>query len=293
MSEEARVLPWRHFLLALLVMAIWGSNFVIMKAGLAHLPPFLFAALRFLLVAFPLVFVLARPAPWRDLAAYGLLIGVGQFGVLFFALDGRIAPGIASLVIQTQVFFTIGAAMLLNGARPELYQHVALALAIVGLAMIGAHTDGHTSPAGLALTLAAALAWAFGNLVQRRSGRVDALAYVVWSSLFAGPSLLALSAAVEGPDAIARGLREADLWTWGAVLWQSVGNSMLGYGAWGWLLARYPVAVVSPTALLVPVFGLGTAMIALGEPLPPWKAAAAGLVFLGLALNLLWPRLRR
>jgi O-acetylserine/cysteine efflux transporter len=287
-------LPWRHVTLAVVIMAVWGSNFVVMKAGLAHLPPLFFAALRFLFVVAPVIFFVKRPAVrWRDLAAYGVLIGVGQFGILFFALDGLISPGLASLVIQTQVFFTIGLSMALSGERLARLQWLALALAAAGLVVIARHTDANTSVTGLLLTLAAAASWACANIVARRAGRVDLLAYVVWSALFAVPPLFALAVLVEGPDAMWRGLRDADAATWGAVAWQSIGNSLFGYAAWGWLLARHPAALVSPMALLVPVFGLGTSALVLGEEMPLWKIAATLLVLGGLALNLTAPWLRR
>lgn len=290
----ARALPWRHALLAVAIMAIWGSNFVVMKAGLKHLPPLFFAALRFFFVVFPAIFFVRRPpAPWRDLAAYGVLIGVGQFGILFFALNGYITPGLASLVIQTQVFFTIAFAMRLSGERLKPMQWLALALAAAGLVVIGAHTDPQTTVTGLLLTLAAALSWAGANIVTRRVGRVDMLAFVVWSAIFAIPPLFALAFAVDGAGAIARGLRDADAGTWAAVAWQSVGNSLFGYAAWGWLLARHPAALVSPMALLVPVFGLASAALFYGEPMPFWKIGATALVLGGLALNLLAPLLRR
>jgi O-acetylserine/cysteine efflux transporter len=296
---NAAALPLRHFLLALAVVAVWGSNFVVIKLGLAHLPPLLFAALRFLFALLPAVFFLRRPAvPWRDLAAYGVLIGAGQFGLLYLAMKHDISPGLASLVVQTQVFFTIGMAMRTKAVsgpgreRLQRYQFGALALAVAGIAVIAAHTDATTTGLGLALVLLAAFCWASGNLVARRAGSVNMLAYVVWASLFSVPPLLLLSLAVEGPQAIVQGLRTADLGTWAAVLWQSVGNTLFGYAAWAWLLARHPAATVSPMALLVPVFGMGASAWWLGEPLPGWKLLAAALVMGGLAINLFWPRWR-
>ena len=286
MSSAA--LPPRHFLLALAVVAVWGTNFVIIKVALEHLPPLLFAALRFALAVLPAILFLPRPAAsWPNLAAYGVLIGVGQFGLLYLAMRSSISPGLASLVIQTQVFFTIGLSMLLTQERLRPVQWVALGLAVAGIAVIALNTDGSTTGGGLAVTLVAAASWAAANTVSRRAGRVDALAYVVWSSVFAVPPLLALSWLVEGGEAIVAGLRSADAATWAAVLWQSVGNTLFGFAAWGWLLARHPAATVSPMALLVPVFGIATAAWWMGEPLPGWKLVAAALVIGGLALNLL------
>lgn len=285
---------WRAFLLALAVVAVWGTNFVVIRVALDTLPPLLFAALRFTLVIAPALLLVKRPAvSWRDLAAYGVLIGVGQFGVLFVAIDGLIAPGLASLVVQVQVVFTIALVMRGSGERLAPVQVVALGLALGGIALILANTGGATTPLGVGLVIAAALAWALGNIVQRRAGRIDMLAFVVWSSLFAVPPLFALALLFEGAPRIATALAAAGPIVWAAVAWQAVGNTMFGYAAWGWLLARYPAASVAPMALLVPVFGMGAAAIWLGEPLPGWKLLAAGLIIGGLAVNQLGPRLLR
>ena len=283
-------LSLRHFLLALAVVAVWGSNFVVIKLALSQMPPLLFATLRFAVVLLPMVFFLKRPAvPWRNLAGYGLLIGVGQFGLLFVAMNGHISPGLASLVIQVQVFFTIGLAMALAGEGLQRVQWLALALGASGPGVIVAHTDGSTTLLGLGLILLAALSWAGGNLVSRAAGRINMVAYVVWSSLFAVPPLFVLSLWVEGWDALAAGVQGAGLGAWAAVAWQAWGNSIFGYAAWGWLLARYSAATITPMALLVPVFGMASSAWWLGEPLPLWKLGAAALVLSGLALNLLWP----
>jgi len=294
---SADKLPLRHLLLAIAIVAVWGSNFAIIKIALAHLPPLLFAALRFLFAFVPACLFLPRPrVAWTNLAAYGLLIGVGQFGVLYIAMNGRISPGLASLVVQTQVFFTIGLAMRVAHERVQPFQWVALGLAAAGLAVIVLHTDGSTTPLGLAMVLFAAFCWAAGNIVARqadwRGQTQNMLAYVVWSSAYAVPPLFALSLAVEGWDAIRAGVAQADAAGWAAVLWQSWGNTLFGYAAWAWLLGRHPAATISPLALLVPVFGMGTAAAMLGEPLPAWKLGAAALVLGGLALNVLWPRWR-
>lgn len=287
-------LSLKHFLLALAVVAVWGTNFVVIKLALGDLPPLLFATLRFAVAVLPAVFFLPRPpVPWRNLASYGLLIGVGQFGLLFVAMNGHISPGLASLVIQIQVFFTIGLSMRLSGERLQRVQWLALVLATAGIGIIVRHTDGSTTLLGLGLILLAALSWSAGNLVARGAGRINMVAYVVWSSLFAVPPLAALSIWVEGWDAVSAGLRGADTFTWLAVAWQAWGNSLFGYAAWGWLLARYPAATITPMALLVPLFGMASAALWLGEDLPGWKIGAAALVMSGLALNLLWPSWRQ
>ena len=286
-------LPSLHLLLALAVMAVWGTNFVVIKLALAHLPPLTLAALRFSLAFLPMALFIKRPAvPLKNLATYGVLIGAGQFGLLFTAMRADITPGLASLVVQTQVFMTIGLSMRLTGERIAPYQIAAMALAVAGLATIGWHTDGSATPLGLLLVLGAALSWSLGNMVARAAGPVPMLNYVVWSSVFAVPPLFAMALLTEGWPKMAAGVAAADSTTWGAVIWQAVGNTMFGYAAWGWLLGKHPAAQVAPLALLVPVFGLGSSALLLGEPLQGWKIQAFVLVMAGLSIGVLWPRFK-
>lgn len=283
-------LPPLHLLLAITVMAVWGTNFVVIKVALDHLPPLTLALLRFVLVFFPLALFVPRPrVAWSNLALYGVLIGAGQFGLLFTALRADITPGLASLVVQTQVFFTIGLSMRMTGERLHAYQLTALLLATAGLAVIATHTEGSATPLRLVLVLLAALSWSLGNMVARKGAPANMLAYVVWSAIFAVPPLLAFALVLEGPQAMIAGIRAADRGTWTAVTWQAVGNTLFGYAAWGWLLARHPAATVVPMALLVPVFGLGASALLLGESLQAWKLVAFALVMGGLATGVLWP----
>lgn len=288
----------RHFLLALSVVFVWGVNFVVIKLALNDLPPLLFAALRFIFVVFPAVFFIKKPAVgWGNLAAYGILIGAGQFGLLFLAMKGDISPGLASLVVQAQVFFTIGLSMMLTGERMKIYQWPALLLAVAGIVVIGMHTDATTTVLGLALVLCAAACWAAGNIVSKKAsstyGSINMLAYVVWSSPFAAVCLCILAFAFEGGPAIEAGLRHATAATWAAIAWQSIANSLFGYAVWAWLLSRYPASTITPMALLVPVFGMSASSLWLGEAMPAWKIIAALMVMTGLAINLFWPRISR
>ncbi len=276
-----------HLLLALLVTFIWGTNFVFIEIGLRELPPFLFAALRFLLVALPLVFILARPAvKYTQLASYGVLIGFGQFGLMYWAMQDDITPGLASLVIQIQVFFTIllAAAFLREAIHPG--QWFALGICALGLALIMLYTDGQTTLTGLAVILVAALSWAGANLIVKQCGAVDIIAFIAWSSLFAAPPLLGMSLYLEGWETLRDSLSNAGINSWAVLIWQSIGNTLLGYGLWNMLLNRYKAAVVTPWALLVPIFGLAASALSLGETMPWWKWAAALLIISGLLLNL-------
>jgi O-acetylserine/cysteine efflux transporter len=277
-----------HQLIALVVTLIWGTNFVFIRYGLDELAPFTFAALRFLLVAFPLVLIFPRPnSPWRYLISYGLFIGFGQFGLLFWAMQANISPGLASLIIQMQVFFTILLAVVFAQERLNLSQVLALVVCFCGLLTIIVFTDAQTTSIGVAVTLVAAASWSAGNLIVKGAGKVDILAFIAWSSMFAVPPLAAMAWYFEGPAGIYQDLLDTSWRGWAVVFWQSIGNTLIGYGLWNMLLSRYSAATVAPWALLVPVFGMSASAMLLDESMPWWKLLAMGLIFGGLALNML------
>ena len=133
-------LSLRDTALAVLVVFIWGTNFVVVVWGLNMLPPLIMAAFRFALVLFPAIFFLKKPdVPWSNLAVYGLCVGSGQFGLLYIAMDGLISPGVASVVMQMQLFFTIAIAARRTGEKPRLHQMLGLVPAAAGLLLILIH----------------------------------------------------------------------------------------------------------------------------------------------------------
>jgi O-acetylserine/cysteine efflux transporter len=286
-------MPLTHLLLALAVVAIWGTNFVVIRLGLDAFAPYTFAALRYTFSFLPFIFFIRRPAmTWAKLAAFGALIGVGQFGLLFWAMRSDISPGLASLVIQTQVFFTIALSAVMYGDRLRMLQWPAFALAVGGLAIVASHvsTQAGVTAFGVMLVIGAALAWSLCNLIARAAGRVDALGFMVWSSPFAAVPLWIITLLQNGVQPVADSLARAGWVAWAAVGWQAIGNTLFGYGIWNWLLARHSPSAVTPTALLVPVFGMTASALALHEGLPLWKLGAAALVMSGLAVNLLATR---
>ena len=293
-SHSNAGLPASHLLLALAIVAVWGTNFVVIKNSLASFPPFYFAALRYIFVLLPLVFFMPRPKiAWSNLCIYGLATGVGQFGVMYYAVNSQISPGLASLVVQTQVFFTIGFAMLFAKEGLKRYQAVAVGIALLGLGIIALHTDSTTTFLGLALVVFAGLSWGIANTVSRQAGSINMLSYVVWASAFSIPPLVLIALIFEGGVAHLWDVTlAAPLGAWVGVLWQSWANTLFGYAAWGWLLSKHPAALVAPAPLLVPSFGMGASAFFLGEALPPWKVEAASLVIAGLIINLFWPSLQ-
>ena len=243
--------------------------------------------LRFVLVAFPLILVFPKPrTSWLNLASYGLFIGFGQFGLLYWVMQDNITPGLASLLLQMQVFFTVVLALVLTSETVRRQQVVALCVSFLGLALIMFYTDGQTTQLGVAVALVAAASWACGNMVIKKAGDVDILAFLVWSSLFSVPPLALMAWYSYGLEGIAVDLMQASWKAWSVVVWQSVGNTMIGYGLWNMLLNRYTAATVTPWALLVPVFGMSASALLLAEPMPWWKLLAMLLIFSGLALNM-------
>jgi O-acetylserine/cysteine efflux transporter len=286
-------LPLSHTLLALAVVFVWGTNFVVIRWGLDGMPPFLYATLRFVFSALPWLLFVPRPtAPWSRIAAFGLLTGVGQFGLLFLAMRSDISPGMASLVVQSQVFFTIALSLFWLREKLRWYQGLGLVMAITGLTVIGLNLDASITLTGLALVLGAAFFWSCANLLVKSLGPVNMLHFMVWSSVFAIPPLLAMSLILEGTTAVPAALQHASTGVWISVLWQALGNTLFGFGVWNWLLARHPAATVTPMALLVPVFGMGASALSLGEAMPAWKLAAGALVLGGLAAIVIWPLLQ-
>lgn len=284
-------MPVPHLLLAVLVTVLWGWNFVAIKAGLGSLPPLLFTALRFVFAALPALW-LPRPAgPWRWLVAAGLGIGVVQFGCLFTAMDGYISPGLASLVLQMQAFFTVLLARVVDGVRPRPWQWWGLAIAFAGIALIGAELDASVSAAGLGLVLVAALGWAGGNLALRRAGAVNMLHFVVWMSLIPPLPLAAASLALEGPQALAQAWHAIDVAGAAALAYIVVASTWIGYGLWGWLMQRHAVTLVAPFSLLVPLNGMLAASLIYGEHYGGLRLFACALVLAGLALNTFGGRL--
>lgn len=286
-----------HAFLAFAVMAVWGTNFVVIKWGLADFPPFLFALLRFLFSALPFAFFVRRPrVAWRWLALYGVFLGAGQFGLLYYAMRADISPGLASLLIQTQVFFTIGLSMIVFHERLTRIALAGTALAAAGLAVIAWHLDAMVTAKGVIAVLAAASCWACANTIVKQaargsSERLDMVAFMVWSSLFAIPPLIAMTLAFEGAGTAWQAVRSANIDAWAAVAWQVLGNTLFCFSAWSWLLARYDAAVVSPYALLIPIFGMASSAWLLGEALPGWKLAAAAMVLGGITVITLVPLL--
>src|SRR5271167_1875814 len=285
----------RDILAALSVAIVWGLTFIAIKVGVGETSPLMLAALRFLFAAVPMVFFLAPPkAPAWTVALYGLLIGVGQFGVLFVAVHQGFPVGLSSLVVQAQVFFTILLAWVWLGERPRRAQIVGAAVGFVGMSVIGSERLAGASLGPFLMVILAAAFWGAGNVLAKSVGKVDMLAFTVWSSLAAPLPLIALSLAVEGAGCVAA-LAHPGLKLVVSVLALSYGGTLCGYGLWVRLMAHHSATTVAPFALLVPVVGMIAAALLFGESLSVGELAGGALVMAGLALNVFgdWALRRR
>lgn len=297
MSAKIR-LAARDLALIVAVVALWGFSFVAIKVGLREIPPFALAALRFFCAAVPLVFFIRRPRmPWRYTVAYGFAIGFCQFGLLFLGMKLGMPAGLSSLVIQLQIFFTIGLAIAFLGDRLRKEDLLGAAIATVGVVLLGIYKlqEGLTATlVGFLLVIASAFAWGIGNVVAKRAARFDSdmLALVVWSSLVPPLPLALMSLGFEGGAKAWSAVASASPLAWACVLLLAWGATLFGFASWARLLHKYPTALVAPFALLIPVSGLASGAIFLGEGLAPLQMAGVALVLAGLAENVFGIRLR-
>lgn len=319
MAAHTEWVSRRHVLLALLVVVLWGVNFVVVETGLRSFPPFLFVALRYTLTVLPLVFLVPRPrARLRHVVIVGLFLGVGQFGLLFVGMNTGMPPGLSSLVLQCQAIFTVGFGLVVIKERPTTHQLVGLLVAASGIVVIAVSRGMRTDLVPLLLVVGAGASWAAGNIATRIATRSAAtpqtavdpqrmrhprlgdragegFRLLIWSSLVPPLPLLALSLGFEGPGTVGHALTSLSWTGVGALLYLVVLATLVGFGIWLSLLRRYPAAAVAPFSMLVPIVGITTAWLVNGEQMTLAEAAGGVLVLLGLAvLNRLvgWRRLR-
>ncbi|WP_159913677.1 EamA family transporter [Pantoea sp. 18069] len=289
----------RDLFAALSVVVIWGLNFVAMKWALADFTPFQLGVWRYVFAALPLVLIVRRPdVPWRWIVAYGLCQGVGQFGVLFIALQVGMTAALASVLMQTQVFFTALLGVVLLGeqlSRPLKWGLVWAAIGLGCFAMnyLGGAAAAGTTLLGFVLNLVSAAMWASSNIVARRTqqvaGSYDALGFVVWSAVVPIVPFVLLSLAFDAP-ALRWQWIDAPLSSWLAVAYLGWCATIMAYALWTGLLKRHPASRVAPFSLGVPVIGLAAGMGLLGEQVSPWQWAGGACIVMALLVVLVSAR---
>ena len=282
----------RHSALAVVVAVLWGINFVAIDLGLhtngREVPPLLFVAMRFLLVVFPFILFIRKPdVGWKAIIGVGLFMSAGQFGLLYLGMALGMPAGLASLVLQAQVLFTILLAAKILGERPSRRQLAGVALGIAGLAVVALGRSAVAPVLPLMIVLAAALSWAVGNVVVRHTKAASGLGLVVWSGAVVPVPLAGLSLVVDGPDAVLATLTDLQPATILSAIYTAVFASLIGYGIWNRLLSLYPSSDVVPFTLLVPVVGMTAAWLVLNE-IPSLTEIVGGLILLlGVAIAVL------
>lgn len=273
--------------LAVLTSIIWGFAFVATKIALESFSPPQLTALRFLIACLPAL-LLPRPRiGWPLLILIGLTLFTGQFLLLFFAFTNGLPPGVASVTQQTQAFFTVGLAAVFLGDVPTVRQGVGMAIALVGLVLVGLTVDGELSVLGLALAIGGALSWAVGNVLVKRTGDTPMFALVAWLSLVPPiPALLVAAGYDQHPFLIAQ-LRAASWTSLAAALYLGAIATTLAYAIWGRLLARYSTALVAPFALIAPCVGVAGSALVFGEVFGAIRSLGMLFILAGLAVVVL------
>jgi O-acetylserine/cysteine efflux transporter len=265
---------------AALVATIWGANFVVIDEGLKGFPPFLLLCARFLVVLFPAIFFVPRPGPWRTILGIGLFMSLGQFGLLYLSLHLGMPAGLASLLVQVQVIFSIAISRVALKERPTRQQLLGVSIGLIGLAVL---VLGRASTAGLlplVVIIGACLSWSIGNVLSRRAQITSGFGLTVWSGIVVPIPALAIAFAINGPHAVGHAVSHIGVVTILSTLYTAVLCSLFGYGVWNSLLSKYPVGSVVPFSLIVPAAGIATAWIALGQ-VPTTAEIIGGAILLG------------
>lgn len=281
-------MPRRDVGLAVLVILVWGVNFVAAKMAMESLPPLLMAALRFMLVAFPAVLLVPRPRMgfWPVLLS-GLTMGALQFGLLYVGMRLGMPAGLASLVLQVQTLFTVVIAAMVLRERPSRLQVAGILVGLVGMAVVGAQHLAAAPVLPFLLTIGAALSWACGNVITRRHPPRSGFSLVVWSALVPPVPLLLASFWLEGgPSSALAAISAASLRSLGGLAFVAYGASMFGYGIWNLLLSRHSAASVAPWSMFVPVIGAAAAWLYDGEMPTPLGIMGAAITVGGVLLAL-------
>jgi O-acetylserine/cysteine efflux transporter len=281
----------RDICLAFLVVMIWGLNFSIIKIGLEELPPILFSALRFALVALPAVFFVPFPKTsiWNVIGV-GVFLGVLKFGCLFVAMKSDASAGLSSLLLQAQVFFTIGFSVLFYKEHITKSQLLGVIIASLGFSLFFVNAGQNITYVGLILILLAAFFWSISNLIMKKIKDVNLLHFMVWVCLIPPLPLLFLSYVTESRDPVSV-ILSTSFNTWSALIYVSLVSTLVAFAIWGKLLKSYSSIKVAPFALLIPVIGITASNIILDERLSLIEYAGTILIMLGLVFCVLGRKL--
>lgn len=280
-------MPIRDVLMALMVVAIWGFNFVVIKLSVEALPPILAVAMRFAMAAVPAVFFIRPPkTSWWFIAGFGLSFGFALYSFLNVALAAGMPAGLASVVLQVQAFFTMLIAFFVLKERPRRVQILGAGIAFLGIGVIAAARWEGASAWPLLLTLGAALSWGFANVISKSAGKVNPLAITVWGSLIASIPLFGLSFLTEGFEPFVAIWTEPRWEIFAITAFLAYPATLFGLAVWNYLLSKHPATMVAPFTLLVPITGVLSGWLVLGETISLAEMAGGALVVAGLGVTI-------
>ncbi|MQQ35484.1 EamA family transporter [Pseudomonas sp. SZ57] len=276
-----------HIALAVLVMAIWGINFSVIKLGLTNVDPLILAGLRFSLCALPAIFFVRRPnVPWRYLIGYGLVFGIGLWGIVNLGIKAGLSAGIASLVLQFSAFFSILLGSWVFREALNRFQILGMLIALSGLLSVILISDGSVSLLGMLLVLVGALSMSVANIINKKANTRDVFAFLVWSSAFSPIPLFALDYAINGSVGYIMFVNHIGTTAVLSILFQVYPNTLFAYWIWNSLLKTYPISTVAPLSLLVPIFGMLGSVVIFNEHMSTGKVLAVLLIVTGLSVGL-------
>ncbi|MEM7131271.1 MAG: EamA family transporter [Chloroflexota bacterium] len=277
-------MKWYHSVLAVFVAIIWGIAFIASKIALDSFTPPQLTALRFSIASIPAIFVAKPPVPWGMLIPIGLTLFTGQFLFQFFGIANGMPPGLASVIVQTQAFFTVFFAAIVLQERPTQQQQIGILAAFIGLGMIALTVGRGLTGIGLTLTLISAISWAIGNIFVKQLSTVKMFPLMIWLSLVTPLPAMMLSIIQDGPLALPQALMNSSWNSLAALLYLGAVATILAYAIWGELLSRYPTATVAPFALLTPVVGSIASAILFGEKFEVLRLAGMASMVIGLVI---------
>ncbi len=288
MAEQAKdgSTSWRDRGAGLLVVVVWGFNFIAVKAGTLELPPLLLTGLRFLLVAVLLLpFVRLPKRQWPLILLLSGLMGGFHFGLLFVSVAG-LDVATAAIVGQLAVPFSVIVARLFYGERMGLRGVAGLLLSFAGVLLVVGEPR-HADPLSLFFGIVSAAAWALSMVVIKAIGPINPMALNGWMAAFAAPQLFVLSALFENGQRQA--ILSAGCYGWGDVLYTALLATMTGYTLWYRLLARHPINRIVPLTLLSPVIAVTAGVLIFGGGFGWAKLTGGAMTLAGVAVLQLRP----
>ncbi|CCN69443.1 EamA family transporter [Vibrio nigripulchritudo] len=270
-------------LLATLVMAIWGFNFSMIKMGITDVHPLLATAARFTLAVIPAIFFIRRPnVEWRYLAGYGVVFGVGVWGMASWSITAGLSSGMSSVLLSSNALISMAVGVFIQKEIASKRKVIGAVIALAALLVLISATNGNLTAEGVFLIMVAATSWTIMGLIVKASKTTQAFAFNVWGMLFAPIPLVLFAVSIYGPNIVVHAMEVWDMNTTIAVAFQAYPTTLFGYWVWSNLLIRYPLSTTAPLTLLVPVFALISGYFMYDEILSTAQMIACVLFLIGI-----------